>query len=284
MFTATRRNFLSQGAALAAASTVSAASPASAAAVDAPISPVRLGVASYSFRKFDRAHVIEFMKVLKASLINLKDVHLPMGTPDEIRRGAAEFRQAGLTITGAGTIALDKDDDADMRMKFEYVKTAGIPLIVGAPSLKTLPRVEKFVKEYGIKVAIHNHGPEDKNFPSPFDVLKAVRSLDPRVGLCIDAGHAVRAGADVPAAVKAAGPRLFDMHIKDLSDFGRDDRGVPVGDGLMPIPGIFKALIAIGFKGQIMLEYEVDETNPLPGMVKSLAYMRGVLAGMGYKA
>jgi sugar phosphate isomerase/epimerase len=282
MFTATRRNFLSQATALAAASAVPAARLVAAPA-DTPVSPVRLGVASYSFRKFDRAHVIEFMKVLKATLINLKDMHLPITPPDETRRAAAEFRQAGLTITGAGVIGFEKDEDADMRAKFEYVKTAGIPLIIGMPSAAVLPRLEKFVKEYNIKVAIHNHGPEDKNFPSPFDVLKAIKTLDPRIGLCIDCGHAVRAGADVPAAIKAAGPRLLDMHIKDLTDFGRDDSGVPVGDGLMPIPGIFRALIAIGFKGQVMLEYEIDETAPLPGMVKSFAYMRGVLAGMGYK-
>jgi sugar phosphate isomerase/epimerase len=283
MFTATRRNFLSQATALAAASAVPAARLVAAPA-DAPVSPVRLGVASYSFRKFNRAQVIEFMKALKVPLINLKDMHLPMTPPEETRRAAAEFRQAGLTITGAGVIAFNKDDDADIRAKFEYVKTAGIPLIIGMPSAAVLPRLEKFVKEYNIKVAIHNHGPEDKNFPSPFDVLKAIKNLDPRVGLCIDCGHAVRAGADVPAAIKAAGPRLLDMHIKDLTDFGSDNSGCPVGDGKMPIPAIFKALIAIGFKGQVMLEYEIDETNPLPGMVKSFAYMRGVLAGMGYKA
>ena len=283
MFTATRRNFLSQATALAAASAVPAARLVAAPA-DAPVSPVRLGVASYSFRKFNRAQVIEFMKALKVPLINLKHMHLPMTPPEETRRAAAEFRQAGLTITGAGVIAFNKDDDADIRAKFEYVKTAGIPLIIGMPSAAVLPRLEKFVKEYNIKVAIHNHGPEDKNFPSPFDVLKAIKTLDPRIGLCIDCGHAVRAGADVPAAIKAAGPRLLDMHIKDLTDFGSDNSGCPVGDGKMPIPVIFKALIAIGFKGQVMLEYEIDETNPLPGMVKSFAYMRGVLAGMGYKA
>ena len=283
MFTATRRNFLSQATALAAASAVPAARLVAAPA-DAPVSPVRLGVASYSFRKFNRAQVIEFMKALKVPLINLKDMHLPMTPPDETRRAAADFRDAGLTITGAGVIGFEKDEDADMRVKFEYVKTAGIPLIIGMPSAAVLPRLEKFVKEYNIKVAIHNHGPEDKNFPSPFDVLKAIKTLDPRIGLCIDCGHAVRAGADVPAAVKAAGPRLLDMHIKDLTDFGSDNSGCPVGDGKMPIPGIFKALIAIGFKGQVMLEYEIDETAPLPGMVKSFAYMRGVLAGMGYKA
>src|ERR1035441_9759640 len=117
MFTATRRNFLSQATVLAATSAVPAARLVAAPA-DAPISLVRLGVASYSFRKFDRAHVIEFMKALKAPLINLKDMHLPMTPPEETRRAAAEFRQAGLTITGAGVIAFEKDDDADIRAKF----------------------------------------------------------------------------------------------------------------------------------------------------------------------
>jgi sugar phosphate isomerase/epimerase len=206
-----------------------------------------------------------------------------MGTPDEIRKASAEFRAAGLILTGAGTMYFDKDEDDDIRKKFEYCKLAGIPLIVAGPTLQTLPRVEKFAKEYDIKIAIHNHGPEDKHFPSPMGALKAVQGLDPRMGLCIDVGHTVRTGTDVVEAIKAAGPRLFDMHIKDLADFKDSNSQVPVGDGIMPIVAIFQALIAIKFKGHVMLEYEIEPDNPLPGMIKSFAYMRGVLAGMGYK-
>jgi hypothetical protein len=33
-----------------------------------------------------------------------------------------------------------------------------------------------------------------------------------------------------------------------------------------------------------MLEYEINADNPVPGMEKSFAYMRGVLAGMGLKS
>jgi sugar phosphate isomerase/epimerase len=275
-----RRSFL-QGAA---AATVATSLPsASAAPVAAKPSPILLGVASYSFYKLDRQHVIDGTKALKTPYLNVKDVHLPMGTPDEIRAASAEYRAAGLILTGAGTISLQKDEDVDMRKSFEYCKLAGIPMIVGAPTLETLPRVEKFAKQYDIKVAIHNHGPEDKHFPSPLDVLKAVKGMDPHMGLCIDVGHAARTGTDVVEAIKAAGPRLFDMHIKDLANFRDSKSQVPVGDGIMPIPGIFQALIAIKFKGHVMLEYEIDTDNPLPGMIKSFAYMRGVLAGMGYK-
>jgi sugar phosphate isomerase/epimerase len=156
-------------------------------------------------------------------------------------------------------------------------------MIVAGPTLQTLPRVEKFAKEYDIKIAIHNHGPEDKHFPSPTGVLQAVKNMDPHMGLCIDLGHAVRTGTDLVAAIKSAGPRLFDVHIKDLADLKDRESQVPVGDGALPIPDIFRALIAIGFKGHVMLEYEINMDNPLPGMIKSFAYMRGVLAGMGYK-
>jgi len=277
-----RRGFLSGTAAALAAASLPVDSFATPAAFTP--SPVLLGVASYSFYKLDRQHVIDGMKALKTPYLNVKDVHLPMTTPEEIRKAAAEFRAAGLTLTGAGTISLQKDDDAEMRKSFEYCKQAGIPMIVAAPTHATLPRVEKFAKEYDIKIAIHNHGPEDKHFPSPLDVLKAVKNMDAHMGLCMDVGHAVRTGTDVVAAIKSAGPRLFDMHIKDLANLKDRESQVPVGDGELPIAGIFQALIGIKFKGHVMLEYEIDTANPLPGMIKSFAYMRGVLAGMGYRA
>ena len=280
-----RRGFLSATVALAGATALPLDSFASASAAEAAKpSPILLGVASYSFYKLDRQHVIEGMKALKTPYLNVKDVHLPMTTPEEIRKAAAEYRAAVLTLTGAGTIYLQKDDDAEMRKPFEYCKQAGIPMIVAGPTLQTLPRVEKFAKEYDIQIAIHNHGPEDKHFPSPLDVLKAVKNMDPHMGLCMDVGHAVRTGTDVVAAIKSAGPRLFDMHIKDLADLKNKDSQVPVGDGAMPIVAIFQTLIGIKFKGHVMLEYEINPENPLPGMIKSFAYMRGALAGMGYKA
>lgn len=245
-------------------------------------SPFRLGVASYSFRKFDRGRVIEFMKQLNTPFLNVKDVHLPARTPNEIRQAAAQFTSADIKLTAAGTIYFQKDDDEDVRSKFEYCKTAAIPIIVAGPTLQTLPRVEKFVKQYDIRIAIHNHGPEDKVFPSPLDALSAVKKMDERMGLCIDVGHTVRAGTDVVEAIQRAGPRLYDIHMKDLTDFHNKESQVAVGDGRMPVRAIFEALIAVGYKGSLDLEYEINENNPLPGMIKSFAYMRGVLAGMGY--
>src|SRR5713101_4803811 len=248
-------------------------------------SPIRLGIASYTFRNFNRAQMIGFMKQLNVLALNAKDVkdHLPTDTQQEAA-ALADYAAAGIKLHAAGTIYFPKDEDADIRSKFEYCKRAGIAVIVaGDPAPETLPRIEKFVKEYDIRFAVHNHGPEDKLWHSPLDVLKAVRGMDPRIGCCIDVGHTVRAGTDVVQAIHAAGPRLFNVHMKDLTDFQSKDSQMPVGDGIMPVKRIFEALIAIKYKGFVDLEYEIHPDDPMPRVIGSFAYMRGVLAGLGYQ-
>ena len=241
----------------------------------------KLGVASYSLRKFPRTQAIAMVKQLNTPYISVKEFHLPISsTPEEIARGRKEFEDAGLIVLSGGVISFPKDDDADIRKKFEYAKLAGFPMITCMPTAKTLPKVEKMVKEYDIRMALHNHGKSDKNFPTPQDALKAIDGMDPRCGLCIDVGHTAEAGADVVESIRMAGARLFDIHIKDESDLSNADAQVPVGEGRMPIPAIFRELKKANYRGGVMLEYEIDENNPMPGMAKSFAYMRGVLAGM----
>jgi len=245
-------------------------------------SAVRLGIASYTFRNFNRVQMIGFLKQARVSDLNLKDTkdHLPMDAQAEAA-ALADYAAAGIKLHAAGTIYFPKDEDEDIRAKFEYCKRAGIGVIVaGDPAPGTLPRIEKFVKEYNIRFALHNHGPEDKFWPSPLDVLKAVKGMDPRMGCCIDVGHTVRAGVDVVKAIREAGPRVFNMHIKDLASFTEKESQVAVGEGKMPVKKIFEALTAIGYSGFVDLEYEINEKEPLPGVMESMAYLRGVLAGM----
>lgn len=242
---------------------------------------IKLGIASYSFRKFPREKAIEMAKELGTPYINIKDFHLKLdSSPEEIDAAKKEFADAGLKLVGCGNVSFSKDDDADIRAKFEYAKRAGFPLIVCAPTAVTLPKLEKYVKEYNIKIAVHNHGPEDKHFPTPQSVLKAVKNMDPRCGLCMDIGHTSRTGVDIVESIAEAGPRLLDMHSKDLGDPMGKNSQVAVGDGKLPITRIFLQLIKIKYNGCVNLEYEIQENDPLPGMIKSFAYMRGVLAGI----
>ena len=248
-------------------------------------SPIKLGLCSYTFRNFTRAQMIGFMKQLQLTELNAKDVkdHLPMDATQEAA-AVDDYTAHGIKLHAIGALYFPKDEDEDIRSKFEYAKRAGIRVIVaGDPTPESLPRIERFVKEYDIRLAIHNHGPEDKIWHSPLDVLKVVKNMDPRIGCCIDIGHTMRAGTDVVEAIHAVGPRLFDVHTKDLSKADAKDSQVAVGEGIMPIPAIFKALIAIKYKGYVDLEYEIHGDDPMPGVVESFAYMRGVLAGMGIK-
>ena len=283
-----RRSFVQSGALLAAAGVTSKAVPSFAqapAAASGKLSPVHLGLASYTFRNFTRDQMIGYMKQLNVKDLNCKDVkdHLPMDPAGE-EKALADYAAAGIKLHAAGTIYFPKDEDDDIRSKFEYCKRAGISVIVaGDPAPETLPRIEKFVKEYDIRLAIHNHGPEDKIWHSPLDVLKEVKKYDPRIGCCIDIGHTVRAGTDVVKAIHEVGPRLYNMHAKDLTSFTSKESQVPVGDGIMPMREIFQALIAINYKGFVDLEYEVHADDPMPGVTASFSYMRGVLAGMGYR-
>jgi sugar phosphate isomerase/epimerase len=282
--TLSRRNFVRSGALAAAAYATSSAIPAAAQVAGDKPSPVRLGLCSYTFRNFDRAQMIGYMKQLNVYALNVKDVkdHLPMDPAGEAE-ALKDYQAAGIQLHAAGAVYFPKDEDEDIRSKFEYCKRAGIKVIVaGDPTPATLPRIEKFVKEYDIRFAIHNHGPEDKIWHSPLDVLKAVRNMDPRMGCCIDIGHTARAGTDVVEAIKQVGPRLFNMHTKDLTDFQSKESQVAVGDGKMPLRKIFETLMATKYDGFVDLEYEVHGDDPMPGVIASFSYMRGVLAGMGY--
>jgi sugar phosphate isomerase/epimerase len=281
-----RRNFLRSG--VLAATAIPSAGAVSAIAQtytkEGQATPIKMGLASYTFREITRAQMIAYMKQLNLTALNAKDVkdHLPMD-PAQEATALADYAAAGIQLHAAGAIYFPKDEDDDIRSKFDYCKRAGIKVIVaGDPAPETLPRIEKFVKEYDIRFAIHNHGPEDKIWHSPLDVLKAVHTMDPRMGCCIDVGHTMRAGVDPVRAIHAAGPRLFNMHMKDLAAATAKDSQVAVGEGLMPVRGIFEALLATKYEGFVDLEYEIHGDDPMPGVSTSFAYMRGVLAGMGY--
>ncbi len=271
----TRRTFLGTTAALG-----SLAVPAAAATAGGPPA-LKLGVASYSLREFSRNLAIKMIKQMNVEYVNIKEFHLLYrATPEERAKGRAQFENAGLTITGGGTINLLNEDPADVRFYFDYAKQCGMPLMVIHASPKTLPIIEKHVKEYDIKVAVHNHGPEDKNFPKPSDAMKIVKDMDPRVGLCVDIGHTTRTGADLMEEMERAGNRVLDLHVKDLKNPRDGKSQVAVGDGNMPIVALFRHLIKMNYQGGVMLEYEIEGDNPMMGMQKSFSYMRGVLAGM----
>jgi len=258
----------------------SALAPSTSVAASPAGRTLTLGVASYSTRKFTLDQTLEMAKALGVTSMTFKDVHIPRtGTPDATRVLREKIVAAGITIMGGGTITLP-NDPAEIRRNFEYAKAAGFPLIFTSPDPAALDTIEQMAKEYDIKVAIHNHGPEDKRWPRPQDAYAAIKTRDKRLGLCIDVGHTTRTGTDPVQACRECRDRLYDMHVKDLASKTEKESQVEVGRGVIDYPGLFRTLIEIGYQGQVGLEYEINAKNPLPGMIESMAYMRGVLAAV----
>jgi len=242
--------------------------------------PLKLGLASYSMREFTLDQALDMAKQMGVKYMTFKDVHVPRTDPPEKTRALrAKIEAAGITIMGGGTITIP-NDPVQIKKEFEYAKNAGFPLIYTDPEPAALDTIEKMAKEYDIRAVIHNHGPEDKRWPRPQDAYAAIKSRDKRLGLCIDVGHTTRTGTDPVAACRECRDRLYDMHVKDLLAATDKESQTEVGRGVLDFPGLFKTLIEIGYQGQVGLEYEINAKNPLPGMIESMAYMRGVLAAV----
>ncbi|OGU34386.1 MAG: xylose isomerase, partial [Ignavibacteria bacterium GWB2_35_6b] len=238
-----------------------------------------LGMASYSLRNFSLTQAIEMTKRLGLKKISLKDMHLPLASSkEEIKKAVTEINNAGLELYAAGVIYMTNKDEVDRA--FEYAKDAGIKIIVGVPEHELLSYVEQKVKEYDIKIAIHNHGPNDKKYPTPESAYEKIKNMDSRMGLCLDIGHTMRSGVDPSEPLEKYFNRIFDIHLKDESEATEKGSTVEIGRGVINIQKFLKTLVKLNYNGTVAFEFEKDKEDPLPGLAESLGYVKGVLAEM----
>lgn len=244
---------------------------------DAKKSFLETGMAGYSFVNYSLEQTIAMMNRIGIYNLSLKDFHLPLDSSQEkIDEVLGAFKAGGINVYATGVIYMRSEAEVDRA--FAYTQKVGVGLLVGVPTYELLAYTEKKVKEYDIKIAIHNHGPEDKLYPGPKDVYDRINKMDKRMGLCLDIGHAVRAGADLAKVVAAYADRLFDLHIKDVNAAKADGKAIELGRGVIDFPAFVKALRAINYKGKCSIEYEKDMKDALPGMAESAGYFRGVMS------
>ncbi len=236
-----------------------------------------LGMAGYTFKELSIDQTIEIMKRVEVKNLSLKDFHMPLNsTQDQITAIIGKFRNAGIKVYTVGVIYMKTKAEADQA--FEYARMAGVKMIVGAPDYALLPYVEKKVKAYDFRLAIHNHGPDNPLYPNATDIWNHIRDLDPRIGICLDIGHTTRDGADPAVDMERYGKRIFDMHIKDVDKATKEGKTVEMGRGIIDIPGLIAAIRRTGYSGMCSLEFEKDMKDPLAGIAESIGYWKGVLA------
>ena len=243
----------------------------------------KAGIASYTFRKMSLENTIAALQKLELKYISIKDFHLSLKSTAAERQAAVEkLKAGGITPLSCGNITMDNTEES-VRTAFQYAKDCGIPTIVCSPHPDSMPILDKMVKEYDIKLAIHNHGPEDKRFPSPYDVWKAALNYDKRIGLCIDVGHTARAKVDPAEAINKCKDRLYDLHFKDIDTTEPKGTTIPAGRGVLDLASILQALIKIRYSYLLSVEYERSPDDPFAEVAETIGYSKGLLAGLTAK-
>ncbi len=273
----TRRKFLKLSAATGAATLIQF--KGSAKQAEDHHAKLNLGLASYSLRKFSQEQTIAMTKRVGLDFLCFKSMHLPMdASQEELKSSAKRVSDAGLKLYGAGVVYMKTKAEVDQA--FEYAKYAGMSVIVGVPNHELVDYTNEKIKQYDIRVAIHNHGPGDDLYPSPESIYERIKDKDPRFGICMDIGHTERIGVDPIKAGKKYMERLFDVHLKDVDKAEEDGKTVEIGRGVIDIPGFLNMLVEQKYSGVVSLEYEKDEDDPLPGLAESVGYVKGCLNAM----
>lgn len=237
----------------------------------------QIGFAGYSFVKFDLDKTLQMMNRLQVKYLSVKDFHLPLNSsPDQIVSIRKKCVDNNVTPYTVGVIYMKSKQEVDRA--FEYAKSFGVEMIVGVPDEALLAYVEKKVISTNIKMAIHNHGPEDKLYPTPKSIYDRVEKMDKRMGLCIDIGHTFRAGVLPEQAIKQYADRLFDLHIKDEEAMKPDAKTIEIGRGAINFSSVLDVLREIRYDGICSIEYEKDMDNPIVGMAESVGYFKGVMS------
>ena len=236
----------------------------------------KVSMAGYSFVKFDLDSSLKMMKRMDLHYLCIKDFHLPFNSTDEqIEAFHAKLKAANVIGYGVGPIYMKTQQEVDNA--FVYAKRVGVKLIVGVPNIELLPYVDKKVKEYDFNFAIHLHGPDIELYPNAKNVIDHVKDLDPRIGMCLDIGHDARDGFDPVKDLKMYHKRVFDIHIKDITEASKAGTTCEMGRGVLDIPAFVKMLRKVKYSGACSLEFEKDINDPLAGLAESIGYFRGVI-------
>ncbi len=168
---------------------------------------------------------------------------MPMNsTQEQINEVMDKFKTAGINVYTVGVVYMKTKESVDQA--FEYAKMAGVKMIVGAPNYELLPYVEKKIKTYDFKLAIHNHGPDNPLYPNATDIWDHIKDLDARIGICIDIGHTTRDGQILQSDIKRYKSRIYDIHIKDVDKATKEGKTIEMGRVL----SIFRKLLPLFVK------------------------------------
>jgi len=273
MPTLTRRTLLN-ACGLAACGSLLRQMPATAAA-----RPLELGIQLYSLRGYPVAEALKHAKELGFEAVEFYPGMFPIAaSAEQIADIKKQVADLGLRISAHGVNGFGKDAAANRKV-FEFAKAAGIGILGCDPTPEAFASLDELVKEFDIRVAIHNHGPKHR-YNKVVDVLRAIEGHDERIGACADLGHFIRAGENPVEVIRLLKGRLYGIHLKDFAEMQEVTKGVILGKGHLDVPAVFAALEQVQFPadGALSLEYEENPKNPLAEIRECVDVARTALA------
>lgn len=241
-------------------------------AQEAKAAGLKLGIQIYSLRGFPVDVALDHTKNLGFEEVEFFSGMFPLTASDEeIQKMVQKVKGLGLRISAHGVNGFTKDAEANRKV-FEFAKKAGVKNISAAPTPDSMDSLNDLVKEFDIRIAIHNHGPSDR-FNKVVDVLRAIEGRDPRIGACADLGHFIRSGEKPVDVIRALAGRLYGVHLKDFAEMKESTRGVILGQGHLDCAAVFDAMIQAKFPadGALSLEYEENPKDPIEDIRQCVA-------------
>ena len=248
-----------------------------------------LGCQAWSFNHFTVLEAIEMTHEAGGKVIEFypgqrlrKDqpaVTFSHNSPDAVIEQVQEqLKKFNIMAVNYGVVGLpNKAEEIDK--VFSFAKKLGLRTVTSEPDPRAMDLIEAAVKKYDICLAIHDHPKRDKDpnykYWDPNYVLSLVKDRDPRMGACADTGHWVRSDVKPIEALHILEGRIISSHLKDLNKFGQPHgHDVPYGAGVSDVKAILDELKRQKFQGNISIEYEYHQDNPLPEIKECVKYVQ----------
>lgn len=243
----------------------------------------RLGVEAYTFHKSTFFETIDRAAKLGVPYVGgLSFQKVSTEIPRNFEPGLSdgELGAIRLKLADAGlrllTFYLQEipGDEAGCREVFEFGRKLGIETFMTEPKIESLDTIERFANEYGISVALHNHGQQaSPHYWSPQAILKVCEGRGPRLGAAADVGYWMRAGIDPVEGIRQLGARLITLQMHDLDELTPQGTDVPWGTGKGRAEEIFREIQRLELKPTMIgLEYSKDFDNNTAAVARCAEY------------
>ena len=261
--------------------------------------PLKLGIAGFTYHKQTVDQMLEAMQRNDIHYLCVKDFHLKYDSTDE-QIAAFKEKCAKFGVVPYALGPLYTKSVSQLRPYFEFARRMGVKTVVGVPyeptdekdswnkrkgSRSQLEAIDKLVKEFDIRYAIHNHGPASPDmYPNVAYGWELVKDLDARIGFCLDVGWEFGCGDDPVETIRRHGDRVYDVHLKNFEIGKPNGASVPLPRGKIDFVKVLRALAEAGYDGVCSIEYERDFTDNLAPIAECAGYFRGVTDALTVKA